>query len=65
MKENITSAKKIRDNMVSWNEVGELLLREFRDKKENKSIRAIGCKIELVNKLYNCNLRIDKRLVAK
>ncbi len=51
--------------MVSWNEVDELLLREFRDKKENKSLHAIGYKIELVNKLYNCNLIIDKRLVAK
>ena len=51
--------------MVSWNGVDELLLREFRDKKENKSLHAIGYKIELVNKLYNCNLIIDKRLVAK
>ena len=51
--------------MVSWNGVDELLLREFRDKKENKSLHTIGYKIELVNKLYNCNLRIDKRLVAK
>ena len=50
--------------MVSWNGVDELLLREFRDKKENKSLHTIGYKIELVNKLYNCNLRIDKRLVA-
>lgn len=51
--------------MVSWNEVDELLLREFRDKKENTSLHVIGYKIELVNKLYNCHLRIDKKLVAK
>lgn len=51
--------------MISWNEVDELLLREFSKKKENKSFLNIGYKIELVNKLYNCNLRINKRVVAE
>ncbi len=50
--------------MISWNEVDELLLREFREKRENKIFRYIGYKIELVNKLYNCNLKMDKRVVA-
>ena len=50
--------------MISWNEVDKLLLREFEKKKSNKSIRIIGYKIELVNKLYNCNLRMDKKIVA-
>lgn len=62
---NINSAIEIRNGMISWNEIDELLRREFKDKKENKSLHVIGYKIELVNKLYNCNLRIDKRLVAK
>lgn len=51
--------------MISWNEVDKLLLREFSKKKENKSFLNIGYKIELVNKLYNCNLRINKRIVAE
>lgn len=50
--------------MISWNEIDELLLREFKEKKENKIFQTIGYKIELVNKLYNCNLKMDKRVVA-
>ena len=62
---NITSAVKLRNNMISWNEVDELLLREFEKNKVNKNPHHIGYKIELVNKLYNCNLNMDKKLVAE
>lgn len=62
---NINSALKIRDGMISWNEIDKLLRREFIKKEENKKLHDIGYKIELVNKLYNCSLRMDKRVVAE
>ena len=55
-KENINTAIKIRDEMLSWNQVNNLLIHEFCINKENKDLHQIGYKIELVNKLYNCNL---------
>jgi len=61
---NIEVAVEIRNKMLSWNEVNKLLSREFNNKKENKDIHDIGYKIELVNKLYNCNLNMDKREIA-
>ncbi len=64
-KENIDTAIKIRDEMLSWNQVDDLLLREFCINKENKDLHQIGYKIELVNKLYNCNLKMNKREVAE
>ncbi len=64
-KENINIAIKIRDKMLSWNQVNDLLIHEFSINKENKDLHQIGYKIELVNKLYNCNLNLNKREVAE
>lgn len=61
---NIEVAVEIRNKMLSWNEVDKLLNREFINKKENKDIHDIGYKIEILDKLYNCNLKMDKREVA-
>ncbi|KKN58642.1 hypothetical protein LCGC14_0550090 [marine sediment metagenome] len=63
-KKNIEVAVEIRNKMLSWNEVNKLLRREFNNKKENKDFHDIGYKIELVNKLFNCNLNMDKREIA-
>ena len=63
-KSNFEAAKELKENMLSWNYLYELLLREFNKFKENNNLFIIGYKIDLVDKLYNCNLKMDKRRVA-
>ena len=63
-KKNIQVADFLRDQMLHWNLLYDLLTREFIRFKFNKDIHEIGYKVELVDKLCNCQLRHDIRIIA-
>ena len=63
-KKNITAAHFLKNQMLHWNLLYDLLTREFIRCKLNNNIHEIGYKIELVDKLYNCQLRQNIRKVA-
>jgi len=64
-KHNIDAAREIRDKLLTWRRVYALLIREFEQYKSNIELHDVAYKIELVDKLYNCNLMMDKGIVAK
>lgn len=64
-KENLNAAKQIRANMLTWHIVYDLISHEFERFKKNTDMRELAYKIELVNKLFNCNLRVNKGSVAE
>jgi len=63
-KHNIEAAKELKEKMFSWNKLYDLILREFNIYLENKNLSNVRYKIDLVDKLYNCNLKLDKRRVT-
>jgi len=63
-KKNIKAAYSLKKKMLHWNLLYELLTREFTHCNLNNNIHEIGYKVELVDKLYNCQLRQDNRKVA-
>lgn len=63
-KQNIKSAIKLKSLMLNWTLLYNLIIQEFEKYHENYDIHIIGYKIELVDKLYECNLRRDKRDIA-
>ena len=63
-KKNIAASNFLKEQMLNWNLLYELLTREFKLCILNKDVHEIGYKIELVDKLYNCNLRQDVRKAA-
>jgi len=63
-KKNIEASYFLRNQMLHWNLLYDLLTREFTRCKLNNDIHEIGYKVKLVDKLYNCNLRQDYRKVA-
>jgi len=64
-KQNIDTAREIRDEMLTWRKTYALLIREFEQYKKSIDLRDIAYKVELVNKLYNCNLMMDKGKIAE
>ena len=64
-KHNIDAAREIRDKLLTWRRVYALLIREFEQYKSNIELHDVAYKVELVDKLYNCNLMMDKGIVAK
>lgn len=65
MAENIKVAKELRSEFLTWDKVDKILISEFESHSRNDDIHIIAYKVELIDKLYNCNLRMDKGLVAK
>ncbi len=63
-KKNIEVSYFLRNQMLQWNLLNDLLTREFTRCKLNNNIHEIGYKVKLVDKLYNCHLRQDNRKVA-
>ena len=63
-KKNFQASDLLRNQMLQWNLLYDLLTREFTRCKLNNNIHEIGYKVELVDKLYNCHLRQDIRKVA-
>jgi len=63
-KKNIEASYFLRNQMLQWNLLYDLLTREFTRCKLNNNIHEIGYKVELVDKLYNCHLRQNIREVA-
>ena len=64
-KKNILASNFLKDQMLNWNLLYELLTKEFNRCKFNNNIHEIGYKIELIDKLYNCHLRQDVRKAAR
>jgi len=64
-KKNIDSAISLKDEMLTWREIYSLIIKEFQKYNKNIKLREVAYKIELVNKLYNCNLMMPKEKVAK
>jgi len=64
-KKNIDSATSLKSAMLTWREVYSSIIREFQNFNKNFKLREVAYKIELVNKLYNCNLMMPKEKVAK
>jgi len=50
-KQNIEYAQQLKDVMLHWNQLYELLLQEFKKFRTNNNIHIVGYKIELVDKL--------------
>lgn len=63
-KKNITASYFLKNQMLHWNLLYDLLIREFTRCKLNNNVHEIGYKTELVDKLYNCQLRQNIRKVA-
>jgi len=63
-KKNIKASFSLKNQMLHWNMLYELLTREFTNRRLNNNIHEIGYKIELVDKLYNCHLGQNFRKVA-
>jgi len=63
-KKNFQASDFLRNQMLQWNLLYDLLTREFTRCNLNNNIHEIGYKVELVDKLYNCHLRQDIRKVA-
>lgn len=63
-KKNVSASNFLKDQMLNWNLLYELLTKEFNHCKFNNDVHEIGYKIELIDKLYNCHLRQDVRKVA-
>jgi len=64
-KDNIQCAINLKGYMLNWTHSYDLLLEVFNKYKNNKDIQIIGFKIELIDKLYYCNLRQDIREIAR
>ena len=64
-KKNIDAAISLKNEMLTWREVYSLIIREFQNYNKNIKLCEVAYKIELVNKLYNCNLMMPKEKVAK
>jgi len=63
-KKNFQASDLLRNQMLQWNLLYDLLTREFARCKLNNNIHEIGYKVELVDKLYNCHLRQDNRKIV-
>lgn len=63
-KKKFESAKQLKNHMLSWNSVYNLLRAEFKNHPENKDVHIIAYKVELVDKLYYCNLRQNIRKIV-
>ncbi len=63
-KKNFQASDLLRNQMLQWNLLYDLLTREFTRCKLNNNIHEIGYKVELVDKLYNCHLMQDNRKVV-
>ncbi len=63
-KQNIESATKLKSLILDWTLLYNLFIQEFEKHHDNYDIHIIGYKIELVDKLYNCNLRQNNREIA-
>jgi len=63
-KRSIETALSLKNKMLHWNLLYDLLTREFTRLNLNNDIHEISYKVELVDKLFNCNLMPDDRKVA-
>lgn len=64
-KENIGVAKRLRSELLSgWERIDEILYSEFRQLNKNVNQHEVAYKVTLVDKLYNCNLKMDAEDVA-
>ena len=65
-KENIDTAKRLRSEVLSdWERVDKILYGELGQLNENVNQRDVAYKVRLVDKLYNCNLKMDAEYVAE
>jgi len=58
-------AKQILDKVLTWGRIDELLYREFKTYNKNDNVRDVAYKVVLLDKLYNCNLKMDVQKVAE
>jgi len=56
---NISIAKDIRKKVLTWSKIDSLLYNEFNKYDKNTDINDVGYKIVILDRLYNCNLKID------
>ena len=60
----IGSAKRIYDKVIGWRKTDEVLHDAFTRYPKNNDPDSVYFKIELVDSLYKCNLRMDKTKIA-
>jgi len=63
--ENILVAEKIRNNMLTWSKIDDLLYSVFSEYRKNVNLNNVGFKIVILDKLYNCNLKMDINKIAE
>lgn len=56
---NIRVARQIYNLLLTWNLVDKLLYSEFIRLPRNVDCREVACKATLVDRLYNCNLKVN------
>ncbi len=62
---NIAAARNLRSEFLTWDKIDEVLKNEFEKYSKNDEKNIIAYKVELIDKLYNCNLRMDKERIAE
>lgn len=64
-RENFGAAEELRNWILGWRRIDELLYQVFSTHAKNTDLDEVGYKVQLLDSLYNCQLPMDSRKSSK